>query len=270
MGKWKRTITETTGIATIGERVPVSMVLIRNGFIVRTGNGGKSMRILKNSDATIKVIPEYTTDKQLRVRVEKNGRKDNYFYYGDGNDVFPLKYGSGKYTVTLYKQHIGDICNKVTSVTFTVKQDPDKKWMLEPNQYAPWTSDSQIVAKATELYNDAGTEDKYIDSLKKWVTRRTVYDYLRAVRVRKGKEPPIDPERCFRTHIGICGDIASMTVIMLRSQGIPATFVLGKVKGGDHAWVKIYAKSGTVIFDPTAVVLNQGIASTEYKQTAEY
>ena len=81
-----------------------------------------------------------------------------------------------------------------------------------------------------------------------------MYDYVKMVTVKPGMMPDID--ECFEKRMGICQDLSSTTVCMLRSQGIPAKLVIGKANGQYHAWVQVTLNGEEKLFDPTAILQN--------------
>lgn len=109
--------------------------------------------------------------------------------------------------------------------------------MTEGNPWVPYHEQSE--AKALELVRGKTTETAKYRAITAWVSRCFGYDYIRAVKVAKKKGVYPDVERCWKLHMGICQDIASMTVGMLRAVGIRSALCIGKAGGqGYHAWVE--------------------------------
>lgn len=61
-----------------------------------------------------------------------------------------------------------------------------------------------------------------------------------------------DIDTCFNKKLGICQDLAAMTVCMLRVQGVPAKLMIGYADRNYHAWVVAIIDGREVFYDPTA------------------
>lgn len=96
-----------------------------------------------------------------------------------------------------------------------------------------------------------GTKDakKKYQLITDWVSRNIVYDYVKAAKVAKTKNVAPDPVECWATNRGICQDIASLTVIMLRATGIRSYLCIGHAGGTYHAWVQAYIGNKVYRYD---------------------
>jgi transglutaminase-like putative cysteine protease len=81
-----------------------------------------------------------------------------------------------------------------------------------------------------------------------WVQKSIAYDFVRAIVIPKKNGLP-DLDRCWRLRSGICLDIASLTVGMLREVGVPAYLVFGWADKNYHAWVEATINGKTYRFD---------------------
>lgn len=133
---------------------------------------------------------------------------------------------------------------------------------ISPNDYVPYHDGA--AQKAVEL--SAGkTQYKAYKAITAWVKHSFVYDYVKAYSVAKQKGVLPDVDGCWAKHMGICQDIASMTVGMLRAVGISARFVIGWAGKQYHAWVEADIGGKTYRFDHAA-----GLIKPKYKAERWY
>ena len=82
----------------------------------------------------------------------------------------------------------------------------------------------------------------------RYVSDTIAYDYVRAIMIPKRNGLP-DVARCWNLHMGICLDIAALTVGMLRAVSIPANLVIGWADGRYHAWVEARIGGQRLLYD---------------------
>lgn len=114
------------------------------------------------------------------------------------------------------------------------------------SKFIPYHAES--ISKAKELA--AGKRlgrDKY-DAITSYIKTNFVYDYVRAITITKKNVYP-DVSYCWEHKMGICQDIAAMTVGMLRAVGINATLCIGNADGQHHAWVEAIINKKKYRFD---------------------
>lgn len=115
------------------------------------------------------------------------------------------------------------------------------------SKYIPYHPES--VAKAKELVKDEKDPRKKFEIVTKWVQKNILYDLVRAVVIpKKGREYP-DVDGCWKKKMGICMDISSMTVGMLRGVGVQAYMCYGHTEKNYHAWVEATIKGKTYRYD---------------------
>ena len=114
------------------------------------------------------------------------------------------------------------------------------------SKYVPYYPEA--AAKAKELVrNEKDPLVKY-QIVTQWVQRNFLYDLIRAVTIpKRGQFPDVD--RCWKTHMGICMDIASMTTGMLRAVGVNAYMIYGHTEKTYHAWVEAHIKGKVYRYD---------------------
>lgn len=195
------------------------------------------------------------TSKRLKLRVTQ-GEHSVMYDLGNKNEfeVLPLQFGNGKYRLNLYKQVSGSRYSEEGAVSFNVEMTDVNLPFLYPNQYINYTPENQAVLKAEELCAGLETGREKYKVITEYVTHAFVYDFVRAVTTRGDGVPDVD--YCFNKGMGICLDLASTSVCMLRTQGVPAKLVIGNANGQYHAWVQATVDGEEKIFDPTAILQN--------------
>lgn len=193
-----------------------------------------------------------------KLRVAANGQSVYYdlsLYGVDGEETFPLQFGDGRYTVELYRNTSGSRYAVIGKVNLNVKLSSPTAPYLHPNQYVDYTSESPCTLKAAELCKNCTSSAERVAQIRKWIESTIVYDFVKAATVGKSVLPDIDD--CFRRHMGICQDIAALMVAMLRSQGIPASLVIGYADTKYHAWVRVYIDDEVRTYDPSATIIHK-------------
>lgn len=114
------------------------------------------------------------------------------------------------------------------------------------NKYTPVHEPS--AAKAKALCKGLKTLSERYEAITGYVSRMIVYDYVRKYTVQKRNGLP-DVDRCWRLRMGICLDIAALTVGMLRAVSVPCSLVIGWADGCYHAWVEARIGGKRLIYD---------------------
>ena len=181
------------------------------------------------------------TERCDKIRVIKG----EWFYnHTKGLDnSLPLPFGDGTYTVELLKHSFANRYKRIG--TRTISAVNTEAYMLKPNAYVPVT-DAWGYAK--ELCQGLEGEAAYKEVCS-WVRNHILYDYVKAIRTPKNTANMPDPAACWETRFGICTDIASMTVGMLRSVSVPSRLVMGKANRQNHAWVEAVIDGKAYRFD---------------------
>lgn len=205
-----------------------------------------------------------TTKKRLKLRVVKERMTLTYDLNGNGRyELFPFQLGDGRYTITLFQNVAGKLYYSIGSFTLHVKlTDADIPFLI-PNQYVPYTEDSNAVRIADRLCNGMSAEKAY-KTICDFVTRSFAFDFIKAVTVKPGALPDIDG--VFSKNMGVCQDLAALSVAMFRSQGIPSKLVIGYADKQYHAWTVSKVGEREYLFDPTEKI---SAISKVKKYTAE-
>lgn len=218
------------------------------------------------------ISAKYTGNSgKLKLRIAGNGEKYDHDMNADGTtQYYPLSFGSGDYTVTLFEQVEGQNYGVVTSQSFSVQLSSSLAPFLCPNRYVNYYQGSDAVYKGAELCaGKTSTIDK-VGAIFTWVANNVSYDYDLATSVTTGYVP--DPDRTMARRTGICFDYASLMAAMLRSQSIPTRLVIGWASPEIyHAWNEVYTEE-TGWITPELMLKNAGyniVDATFYSTSAD-
>lgn len=85
-------------------------------------------------------------------------------------------------------------------------------------------------------------------AITRYISENIVYDHVRKATIAKKNGLP-NIERCWTLKMGICLDIAALTVLMLRAVCVPCTLVIGWADGHYHAWVEARINGTKYLYD---------------------
>ena len=192
------------------------------------------------------------TKRRLKLRVSKDDTTLTYDLNGEMRyELFPLQLGNGLYTVRLYENIAGNQYRSVGAVPFYVTLNRQDAPFLIPNQYINYSMSSEIVSIADQIC-DGKDEQESFRTICDHIRTSYAYDYIKAFKVKAGTLPDLDGT--VKRHMGICQDIAAVTVAMMRTQGIPSKLVIGYADKKYHAWTLSKVNGNEILFDPTAAL----------------
>jgi transglutaminase-like putative cysteine protease len=254
--------TGTAGLASGGTEVQAVMLgaLLDEGVPMTSGPAvstvltptASGVQVKKNASAAIDysnvkdgyVMVNWLEGGTPKLKVQVKGPNDTTYTYNlrtDGTyETFPLSDGSGKYTVTVYKNVADSSYSSVVSAQFNVKLTDEFAPFLRPNQYVNFTSDSKAVAKAAELCEGVTDNLEKVDLIYTYVINNVTYDKAKAATVQSGYLPDVD--ETLKSGTGICFDYASLMAAMLRSQGVPVKLVVGYTGEVYHSWLNVWSE----------------------------
>ena len=214
-------------------------------------NGGLTIDFSNKEEGYV-LVKAAKGKKKLKVRMTKEKNALNYDLNNNGEfEVFPLQYGKGNYTFTLYKNISGKKYAEDGKITVKAEMKDATRCFLYPNQYINYDADTVSVVEATELCKDMTEQKEIFQAVCKYMKTNFAYDFLKAASVKPGQLPDI--EGAWKKHMGICQDLSAIMVSMLRSQGVPARMDIGTLGSGTyHAWVTAFVDGEETFFDPTA------------------
>ena len=190
--------------------------------------------------------------KKYKLRMKKGDVTLNYDLNNNGTyEVFPLQYGNGNYTFTLYKNVSGKKYAEAGKMSIKANMKDENRCFLYPNQYVNYDKDTLAVKEAMTLCEGMTEQKEIFDAVCKYMETHFHYDFIKSYNIQPGMMPDMDG--AWKKQMGICQDLAAIMVSMLRSQGVPARFVIGTLgKSTYHAWVVAIVDGEDQFFDPTA------------------
>lgn len=231
-------------------------------MIIKSGKLAVDLQDTK--DGSVRASVNVKTNRKMKFRLAKDGTVMTFDLKNDGTEeIFPLQLGNGYYEASLYENVSGKKYSVKGAVRFGVKLSRPDAAQLVPNQYMNYTEDSEVVKTANSLC-EGKTEAEAYKAIYAYVKRTFAYDFIKAINLKSGMLPDI--EGTFKKKMGVCQDLAAVTVAMLRSQGIPAKLVIGYADKQYHAWVTATVMGKEMFFDPTLAI---SAISPVKKYTAE-
>ena len=211
-----------------------------------------------------------STNKRLKLRVEKDGNKLDYDINSNQEwEIIPLQLGDGNYSFSLFEQASG---NKYTSggkLTIAAALGNENAAFLLPTQYVYYQPDTPAVAKSDELCAGLTTDQEKFDAIRAYIKENYEYDFVKASTVAGGTLPSVD--YAWDTGMGICQDLAALAACMLRVQGIPTRLDIGYVgKNYYHAWNNVFIDGQLVQYDPTMDVTDAAVPAGGYRLERYY
>lgn len=175
-----------------------------------------------------------------KVKMQVKGPNEVTYTYnlGTNYEVFPFAAGSGTYTIGVHENISGTQYATVFSDNVAVALTDEFSPYLYPNQYVNFSSDSQVVALASDLAYPANDDLTVVTNIYNYMISNITYDYDKATTVETGYIPVVD--EILISKKGICFDFASAMASMLRSQRIPTRLEIGYAGEAYHAWISTY------------------------------
>jgi len=190
------------------------------------------------------ISARYTgSSSKVKFRIEANGQQYNHdLDPNSATEYYPLSFGSGTYTVTIFEQIPGSSDYAFAAQgSFDVQLNSLLSPFLCPNRYVNYGQGSDVVYKGAELCAGKTSDIDKIAAIFQWVTENISYDYELASSVKSGYVP--DPDRTLSKRTGICFDYSSIMAAMLRSQSIATRLVIGWASPEIyHAWNEVYTE----------------------------
>lgn len=201
--------------------------------------------VVTSNDNTLKIVPydgENQTVLEERVETEPEGYLTKY------KDIL----GNTVYRVKIIKPHYSMTIRSKSKVIVNVMDFTDCE--LPCNVYEPLYMDSTRLIDvdyfkpiAAKIYNESRTVDELLHKVVSFVKSRITY--------KEGVTNVDTPaHKSFEMGLGVCQDIAQITIGILRAMRFPARYVMGIVHDNPittHAWVEVKTPFGWIPIDPT-------------------
>ena len=263
--------------AVVGAAEATEAVEIKNSSqILMPAPSGKKKATFQKAGVTIDygnasqgyvMIKHEETDEGLKVRITLGEMQYTYDLNGHNEfEVFPLQMGNGKYNIQIFVHVTGNYYDLLTERAISVVLDDPYIAYLYPSQYVNYTAESRVVAKSNALCEGLETDREKVKAIYNFCGRRINYDYIFAIRPKKGYLPDVDSVLDARK--GICFDYAALMASMLRAQGIPTMLVIGYADRSYHAWNNVLVDGKWYRFDATSV--SASITASNYREERHY
>ena len=166
------------------------------------------------------VLIKYSGDAdKIQIQVtDPTGVRTPYPMEIGDYEVISFVKGNGTYQVDCLEHISGTSYAVGISESLDVQLSDEFQPFLYPNQYSDYKTDSACVSKGKELSQKSSDDIDYLTKVYHYVTENIAYDEEFAANIPANYIP--NPDSTMSTGKGICLDYASVTLAMLRSQGL--------------------------------------------------
>lgn len=203
---------------------------------------------LDNGTIAVSVLdPEPSARYKLNIQLGEI----NYLYGLDTSvaTVVPLQMGNGEYSIELYKHLRGTQYQLLRFFRVTVEIDRRKVW-LQSNVKVDFSSPEKLLSVLSEIVSPTDSDMGKLDKITRYMRNNYKYDWITAAK-RYDIPEYADLDRVLERKMGICEELAALTVALLRLEGVPARMVIGTANGIQHAWVQALVDGKVYRFDPS-------------------
>ncbi|MGA8942524.1 MAG: transglutaminase-like domain-containing protein [Thermoactinomyces sp.] len=214
---------------------------------------GLSYRISGQIDPS---APYAKQTSHMIVRIEKDQNKATYFlpvknYRFD--DRIWLRFGAGKYDVTLYVPEITsqnrDYFRFFTVASFKVESTANKDLRYLLPSRGIESDHHELQRLSRQITRHASTPREKARAIYRYVATTMTYDMEK---FRNNEFHWSDSAlKSLRTKKGVCQDYVFLTIALLRAADLPSRFVEGEAGGQQHAWVEVQVDGRWLVMDPT-------------------
>ena len=198
-------------------------------------------------------------------------------YYDIPNDgtetTVPLAYGYGQYRFNLVRR----VYDSWATVADFMLADT-AKWssfsstaFLDQTAWCNFTYFGPCARIVQKLGEPECDDDEYVNRVKKWIRTNLKFDHEKAKKLAGGHGYVPNPDDTVTVGSGVCSDISSAMVAMLRLRGIRARIATGYLKPemSSHAWVEYSVfsteKQQWVRYDPSMSLRTKRAKTVEHE-----
>ena len=188
--------------------------------------------------------------RKFKIRQECGGKSQDFSAHPYHNEVYiPLVYGSGIYTISVYRNTTGIKYDQPLQLKHNVVlKDVFSPW-LYPTAYAEFFPSSVCVREAALACQGKTTDIDKLQSIASYILAILEYDRVLAAEVNNVDSFFVPaPDAVLAKRKGICFEYASLTAAMCRSQDIPCKIAVGRVGSAYHAWNEVYLSNAGSFF----------------------
>lgn len=198
-----------------------------------------------------------------RLKLVMTHKPQTPLYYDVPNDgtltLMPLPYGNGEYRLDLVRKTY-DSWATVKDLTFHDSGRRAPSAFVGRTAWCAYASGGPCERLALKLSNPPCDDEEYVTRVKDWIRKNLKYDNDKAKVLTGGHGYVPNPDKTVADGTGICSDVASAMVALLRIRGIKTRLVTGYLKPEmrSHAWVEYISLDGEkgsfVRYDPSMLL----------------
>jgi hypothetical protein len=253
-------------VAAAGLIEPLGVNVVRDGDI--------SVDLSSLDEGYFFIKYEGPRSKLLFELIDKDHSENPPVYVyptGKGWQGYALPHGPGEYTLLICARDADPESaqpDELRQLTFEADFAEGAPYKYR-NAYAYYDEGSLAVASAAYLVDEETrnlghplTDAEKTAVLVRFVCENIASDKQLLSKLENGEQDFYfpDSENTLSTAKGLCGDRASLTAVMLKSQGIPTRlhngYILKPLGNGEkeeayHSWMSVYIDGGWHMYDPT-------------------
>lgn len=200
-------------------------------------------------EGTFKVEYQLNPATVKMVVVQMNDQQAFYSFRNDA--TYPMVFGNGDYTLSLFEKLEGSQYKALKQTTVTLELNNQESIYLSSNVQLPWTDYKLTSTYAKDLLNDNMTNRQKAETLYDNLVESFSYDYDKATTLDGSYLPNAD--ETLESMNGICIDFATVYAAILREYNIPTKIVKGYKNDIDvyHAWNEVFIEGEWITVDLT-------------------
>lgn len=207
-------------------------------------NNSDTSNYIYNNYGVVSIRYSGSTDKKIKVMIEKSGKKYYYNLNSMGEyECFPLQMGNGSYNISILENTSGISYRAVDKYLVKVSLENESVVYLNSIQNISWNESMDAIKKAKDLTINAKNDEEKVNLIYNYVISNLSYDHDKLNNIPWDYLPDIDDT--IKNGKGICYDYSSLFASMLRSVDVPTKLIKGYSKNaiGYHAWNEVYISS---------------------------
>jgi hypothetical protein len=229
----------------------------RTGGIYYLEGGGVTLDYTYADDAYLMAKNESGKISKIIMDHEESGEQFIYAFNIDGDwHILPLQ-RPGRWHAQLYTQVEGIQYRSENSMYISAQYEDAFLPFLRPSLICPYNVDSLCVNKGCELSEKVSTDAELIDEVLIYFLREEYTHEITEQRIEATMYADYhSPDTTLITKKGMCGDFASLSASMLRSQGVPTKIIYGWLQDTYHAWICVFVEGQWRNYDPSMTIVN--------------
>lgn len=234
-----------------------------------------------NSNGTVTVTYESESGKEILVIVEntdKDKSATKYYYKvyeGVNVMIVPLTEGTGTYKIRLCRLLSNNKATILKTWSTEFKSGEEDVFKTS-NVIVDYPLSKEAMDKAESLTKKSKTDADKVKKIYSYIIKNFAYDYERLKEKTSTSYYVPSIQDTYTRKLGICYDISSILVGMLRTVGVESRVVTGYTPNVSvyHAWTQVYDSESKEWYTLDATydmcMYNQGVKTEMKKKYSEY